>query len=168
MTYPDSTIVDESDNVIGQMQLYEAYRQEKIVRGAQVVLVNGKGEYLIQKRSQTVDSPGKWQESAGGHVDAGDGYIQAAHKELKEEIGVTGVELKELNYYFEEKLHGELRLRTWHKVFIGSYDGEFRLNSEVAEVRWISLGQLKEWVNEKPQDFLSNVPKIVELLDQTD
>ena len=50
---------------------------------------NERGEYLIQKRSQTVRSmPGMWA-STSGSVVAGEESLETAVREVREELGIT-------------------------------------------------------------------------------
>ena len=56
-----------------------------------IVRSNNKSGYdlLLQKRSACKDSnPGCWDISSAGHVGAGQGYLESAIRELKEELGI--------------------------------------------------------------------------------
>ena len=54
-----------------------------------VCLFNSKGQMLIQKRQDTKDRyPGCWDVSAGGFVQSGEESLQAARRELWEELGL--------------------------------------------------------------------------------
>ncbi len=56
---------------------------------------------LLQKRSAHVRSgAGKWDDSVAGHVDEGETYLEAATRELAEEIGVVNTDLEEVGYYY--------------------------------------------------------------------
>lgn len=51
---------------------------------------NGKLQVLLQKRSLNKDSyPGCYDISSAGHVPSGDGFLESALRELKEELGVS-------------------------------------------------------------------------------
>ena len=53
----------------------------------------GSHEVLLQKRSSRKDSfAGCYDISSAGHIPAGDGYLQSARRELKEELGITASE----------------------------------------------------------------------------
>ncbi|KRE96388.1 hypothetical protein ASG76_03215 [Nocardioides sp. Soil774] len=58
------------------------------MRFASVVLVDPRGWILLQERDEhpRID-PEKWG-LAGGHVDPGEDFVSAAHRELEEETGV--------------------------------------------------------------------------------
>jgi 16S rRNA (adenine1518-N6/adenine1519-N6)-dimethyltransferase len=150
----DITFVDENDNVIGHGPKREALEHGIAHRIARIFLLNSKGEILIQKRSSTVTSnPNKWDQSAAGHVDAGETYEEAAHRELKEEVGAEGVELKEVSKYFQEETDKRRRKR-FNTLYIGIYDGRVTPDGdEVSEVKWISPVALETWMKECPEEF---------------
>lgn len=51
----------------------------------------------MQKRALTKDeNPGYWDTSSSGHVNAGEDYLPAAHRELMEELGIDE-ELEEIS-----------------------------------------------------------------------
>ncbi|MDO8574308.1 MAG: NUDIX domain-containing protein, partial [bacterium] len=93
---PKTTFVDEEDNIIGYGTRTEALEKGIIYRIVQIFLFNSKRQLLIQKRSKNVRGGGKWDQSAGGRVDEGENYNEAARRELKEELGITSVPLREV------------------------------------------------------------------------
>ena len=53
------------------------------------ILVKPTEEVLVQRRADWKDSwPGRWDISSAGHVEAGSSEIDAAQRELKEELGL--------------------------------------------------------------------------------
>ena len=145
--------VDKDDNEIGVGPIREAHENGIIHRVVRVYLYNSKGELLLQKRGDHLHTnPGKWNESAAGHVDEGETYLQAAIREMEEEIGVTGVELNELKkIYTEEKQDKRKRFTT---LYNGTYDGEIHPDfDEVSEVRWIAPEDLRAEIAQHPDHF---------------
>ena len=54
------------------------------------LVLNAKGEILLQKRSPDKDiQPDKWDTSMGGHVDAGEAVEEALVREVGEELGIA-------------------------------------------------------------------------------
>jgi isopentenyldiphosphate isomerase len=85
--------VDEQDQVIGQAPRSECHGNPALVhRVAHVLVFDRSDRLLLQKRSMTKDiQPGRWDTSVGGHLDPGESYLEAACREMREELGVEGV-----------------------------------------------------------------------------
>ncbi|OGG72081.1 hypothetical protein A3A35_02330 [Candidatus Kaiserbacteria bacterium RIFCSPLOWO2_01_FULL_51_21] len=152
---PKAVFVDENDNVIGAGTPREAREKGIRHRIVRIFLLNAKGELLIQKRSENVVSnPNKWDHSAAGHVDEGEDYETAAYRELKEEVGVEGIPLREVTrYYMEETDEKEIKKR-FNALYRGIYDREMILDRrEVSEVKWVKLDELLAWIERRPEDF---------------
>ena len=116
-----------------------------------MLLFNSRGELLLQKRSIWKDrNPGRWDSSAAGHLDSGEGYLEAARRELREELGVEapGLELigrltpcEETGWEFIE-------------VFRGVHEGPFSpAPLEVETVAFFDKGDVVAWAAAAPQDF---------------
>ena len=150
------TFVDEKDNVIGAGTKQEAWYKGIAHRIARVFLFNSKGELLIQKRAEHIDSlPGRWDQSAAGHVDEGETYLEAAARELFEEVGVSGVELKEIIRVATDETDesGKIKKR-FSMLYTTTYNGEIKFNrGEVSEVKWIHPDDLNRLMDEHPDDF---------------
>ncbi len=83
-------IVDKDDEVIGQCLKSEIY--EKGLKNFRVVnafLLNSEGKLWIMRRTnKPALFPLSLDMSVGGHVKAGESYIQALERELKEELNL--------------------------------------------------------------------------------
>jgi len=84
--------VDENDNIIAAMPMFEAIEKGYIRRASRAYVFNESGKVLIQKRSKNVLKPLLFDVSMGGHVDEGETYTQAAERELQEEIGLSVIQ----------------------------------------------------------------------------
>jgi isopentenyldiphosphate isomerase len=73
--------VDEQDNILGSVTLDKAHLDGLLHRIAVVYLTNDLGQILIQERDD-----GRLDHSAAGHVDIGESYLEAAKRELAEEL----------------------------------------------------------------------------------
>lgn len=148
--------VDENDHVIGAGTKEQAWKNGDIHRIARLFVFNSGGELLVHKRSEKLDnSPGKWDQSAAGHVDEGEDYLEAAKRELKEELGIEEVELKEIGKFYQDEIDpdGKMKKR-FNMLYEGKHDGEINFNEdEVSEIRWIGLEELRRWMEENPEDF---------------
>lgn len=94
-------IVNEKDEVIGHATRAEVHGNPNLIhRSISVAVFNSRGELFLQKRSATKDTdPLKWTISCSGHVNSGDDYKNSAVRELKEELGISGVKLTFVSKY---------------------------------------------------------------------
>lgn len=139
-------LVNEQDEVIGQLDKVEAHLGSgKLHRAVSVFLFNQKGELLVQRRSQfKIVAACQWGNTICGNVRPGESYQECAVRRLKEELGITGVELDKigkLQYQVEfENGYSENEIDT---VFVGSFSGRTELNpEEVLTIDWIEFEKL--------------------------
>lgn len=80
-----------------------------------------RGDIVLQRRSMKKDThPGKWDLSAAGHVDAGEEIMEAAIRELQEELGVkaTSSDLRFLGVVKNIHQDDEVNDREFVHVFL--------------------------------------------------
>jgi len=95
-------------------------------QGAGVIVTNEKGQVLIGKGRD-----GTWQ-TPGGHVDPGEDYMEAAHRELREEAHIVADELHEVGHF---KSDGND-----NKVFhVCSYKGKVKDSDELENLMFVDL-----------------------------
>ncbi len=84
-------VLDESGAVTGVTKTKaEIHEQGLWHRSAHVWVYDSAGNILLQLRAKDKDSsPGLWDISAAGHVDAGETPEFAASREIAEEIGIS-------------------------------------------------------------------------------
>lgn len=151
--YTDVVIVDNHDRPIGAMQLPEAIKLGDIMRVSRVFIFNSKNELLLQKRSQHVFAPGLYSESAAGHVDSGENYIQAARRELKEELGIDANLQFVCHYYYEEKVN-DFSIKRFNNIYTAQSEGPFTTDpEEVESVEFFSPQELDHRILRSPHDF---------------
>lgn len=111
-------LVDENDQVIGEVLKSEANRNSKLLhREAGVLLFTDDKRLLLQRRSlKKLVQPGEWQITAAGHVTKGLTPLEAAHKELKEELGFD-TDLK----YVEKRLVAQANETHFTYHYLGKY-----------------------------------------------
>lgn len=160
------TIVDEKDVVIGAETRAAARQQGLRHRIVRVFLVNARGQILLQRRSLALnDNPGKWDQSVGGHVDEGEDYETAAMRETQEELGVTPTEFKNVGKFYTERPIDDGHIRRFNTVFVARHDGAVLPSpDEVAEVRWLSLKEIRDWHSAKPGDFTKSFNRALALI----
>lgn len=151
----DVTYVDENDNEIGSGLLKSAIEKGIAVRIARVFLQNSQGKILIQKRSENHPwLPGRWDHSASGHVDAGETYMEAAIRELQEEVGITNVKLSQSGKFYIVERGGFGMKKSFNMIFIGKFEGNVKIdNIEVTDYRWASPKDIKKEIKDNPDAF---------------
>ena len=129
-------------------------RAEGLWHAAGVVLVrSGDGNSVyVHLRTSTKDVfPSTWDCWAGGVVAAGETPLECAQRELAEELGVHGVELRPLFTHVYDKE----TIRCHNFAFEARWDGPFvHQPSEVAEGRWLTLEELRGWIEDPETAFV--------------
>ena len=156
-------VVVEFDKVIGQKPRSEVHAEGLKHRAVHVLVFNQENELFMQKRSKTKDTwPGAWDGSCTGHVDAGEDYREAAHRELQEELGWQPS--NELEFLFKLNPCEETG-QEFIEVYRVLGSGPFRLNTEEIEIgEWMDLLNLTQRVGFTPKRFSSAFRLVLERL----
>jgi isopentenyldiphosphate isomerase len=159
-------IVDENDIPIRGGTKFEAQTDGLWHRIVKIVLQDSTGNILLQRRGEHILSPGCWDFSASGHVDEGEDYLDAALRELAEEIGVSGITLHKIDSVKYDKTDKDGRIfRRFAVTYISQIDHDyaFRLEPiEVAEIRWFTLDEAKTLARISPETVTSGLRQIFE------
>ncbi len=135
--------IDENENDLGEVSVSKAHQEGLLHRISVVYLTNNKNQILIQKRDD-----GRFDHSAAGHVDAGESYLEAAKRELEEELGVRGVELTEIGDCSSKENGDKIRHR--FKVFQCRANPDKLNPDEVEEIFWAAPDEI--WDDMKGDD----------------
>ncbi|MGB9615755.1 MAG: NUDIX hydrolase [Desulfomonilaceae bacterium] len=82
-------VVDADDVVMGLASRREIHQQKLMHRAVHMFVFNSAGSLFVQRRSSQKDThPLKLDSSAAGHVDPGEDYVEAAARELYEELSL--------------------------------------------------------------------------------
>ena len=153
MEYLD--ILDNKGTKTGEVKSYDEAHQTGLVHKAvHVWLLNSKNELLIQKREMNRRAyPLYWDISAAGHISTGQTSIEAAQREVEEELGLKILE-SEFVYLFTLEEHIILNNGTYvnnefQDVFLVKKDidcSQIKLtDGEVEEVRFLNLEEFRKW-----------------------
>lgn len=138
-------VVDRDDNILGYKTRAECHSNKSLIhRVAHVAVFNNKGEILLQKRSLKKDLlPGYYTLSATGHVAKGEGYKDAALRELNEELGIS------LPVYYREKFIVETDQESeFVSLFTTQSEGPFKINKdELEEIKFFKKNELEKLIN---------------------
>lgn len=133
-------------------------------------------DVLLQKRSMDKDAyPGCYDISSAGHVSAGQDYLEAAYRELGEELGIHAEEgdLRFIGYHegrSEEVFHGK-PFRNHELAAVYLYEKEVEIEKlvlqeeEVESVRWFPFEECKEKAASGDKNFCI-FPKEMEMLEE--
>jgi isopentenyldiphosphate isomerase len=135
-------VVDEEDNILEYRTRYDCHHDKSLIhRAVGIVVVNAKGEILLQRRSMNKDiDGGKLDVAASGHVGKGESYEEAATREMKEEIGIEAdlTFVKKMIMHFSEETEYDVLFKTTH-------EGPFQTNkNEIDSVAFVSREELKQ------------------------
>ena len=85
--------------------------------------------------------PGKWDTAVGGHVDAGESILEALAREVREELGVTGADMKPLFVYpYRSTTEYEL-VNAYYAIYEGPITPD---PIEVDEGKFWSMDEIKD------------------------
>ena len=154
-TASGSVTVDEAHQAPGQLH-----------RAFSVFLRDADGRLLLQQRAATKTRfPLRWGNTCCGHPAPGEDVTVAAARRLVEEVGIGGVKLTEVgvfSYYAEDPASGRVEYEYDH-VLIGDMPvGRAILPDpdEVADVRWIALGDLRTALTEDGRSYAPWLPGV--------
>ena len=107
---PDLVIlVNENDEVLGEMEKMEAHRKGVLHRAISVLVFNSKGEWLLQQRAaHKYHSSLLWSNTACTHPMIGEDTIISAHRRLKEEMGMQSPLKKAFSFQYKAELDGDM------------------------------------------------------------
>ncbi|CAI0732186.1 MULTISPECIES: NUDIX hydrolase YfcD [Serratia] len=145
-------IVDEQNEVIAQSSRQQMRAQRLRHRATYIVVHDGMGKILVQRRTDIKDFyPGWLDATAGGVVQSGENVLDSARREAEEELGIAGVPFAEHGlFYFEEE-----QCRVWGALFSCVSHGPFALQEEeVVEVSWLTPEEITARCDEFTPDSL--------------
>lgn len=147
-------VVNDQDEVIGQLARREVHRQGLKHRAVHVLVFNRAGQVFLQKRSLLKDTwPGAWDSSASGHLDTGEDYDTCAVRELREEIGLRLTAPPERLFKIDacEETGQEF---CW--VYRVNHEGPFELDpKEVERGEWLTPETVTRRIAENPGNYAS-------------
>ncbi|MFH0948862.1 MAG: NUDIX domain-containing protein [Candidatus Aenigmatarchaeota archaeon] len=131
-------IVDENDKIIGKASRKECHTKGLWHRAVHILIINSKGEILLQKRCMKKDLyKGYWTDAASGHVDSGENYEETAKREMVEELGIS---IKLENLFDCKQYTGNDN--EFIRVFLGRHNGSFRINKD--EIEFVEFFSFEE------------------------
>jgi len=148
-------LVDERDRPIGTAPKLEAHRLGRLHRAFSVLVHDGAGNLLLQKRhAAKYHSGGLWTNACCGHPRPGEDTFAAARRRLEEEMGFQCT-LSPLGalVYRADVGEGLVEHELVH-LFAGIYRGAVRPDAQEAEdYAWRPLAEVRREAVAAPQRF---------------
>ena len=153
-------IVDKNDCIIGQATRRHIHQKKLLHRSAHILVFNSQKKLYLQKRALCKDeSPGLWDTSSAGHVNAGETYDECAHRELFEELRIKAILLPFIKIPACEETHWE------HiQVYSCTTDDLILINSEeISEGIFFDLPDIQKKISMNPTQFTPSFKLIFRL-----
>ena len=140
----------------------QVHREGLWHKSAHIWVTNTHGRILLQRRAPDKDThPGLWDISAAGHLSAGDSSIDAAVREIREELGLVIAPSRVIFRFTDREEHTSRNItdREFHDVFtLVITDDEAELISpdpvELCDVRWLTIDEFGKELNASPELFV--------------
>lgn len=142
----------KTGEVVTRKEVHEKGLWHRIVV---IAIIDKEGHILMQQRAKDKETnPGKWDVSVAGHVSAGQTSIEAAIREVKEEIGID-LEEKDLQY--------KLTYQTGRKVKDHFYANHI-FDVYLVKTKVIDVSKIKIQESEVEQVKLCNLEEVQHML----
>jgi isopentenyl-diphosphate delta-isomerase type 1 len=141
-------IVNDEDLIIDRQMRSTAHQLGLQHRGVHVFLFTPDGKMLVQKRSaDRVTSPSMLDCSVSEHVRAGENYLDAAIRGMKEEMGITGVDVRPLVKF---RMSYGVNDNEISVLYEGTIDSALVLFDpiEVESIQYLKMDELKEMLKD--------------------
>lgn len=144
-------IVDKQDKLIGRDTRKKVHDDFSIHRGVHVLILNAKGELLLQKRSLNKDYyPGFFDISVGAQVAACESYLESAFRETKEELGFQPQKLIKICDYQSYST----RQKENRRLFFCRFKGPFEIDkNEVEFIKFFPPETIKKEIESNKKQF---------------
>jgi isopentenyl-diphosphate delta-isomerase len=148
-------LVDEDDREVGLAPKLAAHAQGLRHRAISAIVLDRRGRMLLQRRAEAkYHSGGLWTNACCTHPRPGEAVAEAAHRRLKEELGVD-CELKFAlrTHYRSDVGNGLIEDEIVH-MFVGFYDGAVTPDpAEVSGYDWLSRAELRQRMAAQPEAY---------------
>src|SRR3989338_6341153 len=139
MTEEMLDVVDEDDRVIKVTSSDDARRRNLRTRASHIIIMDRKGNLLIQKRAAGKKIyPSLWEIGVGETIQTGESYESAAIRGMSEELNLT-ISMKNIKFLCDYKFEDEITKRIWkiYSCILPSHDVTMQ-EDEISEIKWIS------------------------------
>lgn len=153
--------VDEKDNVLGEITREKAHQEGLLHRVVVIYVVNDKGEIVVNERAK---GERRLDHSSAGHVDVGESYLDAAKRELEEELGIAGIELKEIGYAeAQDKKENIYDCKHMFRAYVCEAAPVKLKEDEVKSVFWANSKEIYEDMQVNPEKYTGGFKSTLKL-----
>lgn len=148
-------VVNEHDEQLGTIEKMEAHEKGVLHRAFSIFLLNDNNELLLQQRADSkYHSAGLWTNTCCSHPMPGENTIQAAHRRLKEELGIEADLRAAFNFTYLANVGGGLTEHEYDHVYVGRHNGDCNPDpNEVKAYKYLTLPEIAEWIKQEPAAF---------------
>lgn len=154
-------LLDDNGKVVGTVDKAIAHRDGLWHRSVHVWIINDNSEILLQHRcSEKSFFPNVWDCSFAGHIGAGEGSLETAVREGKEEIGLD-IDASELDFVYTNKeklVYGKTVSNEFVDIYLLKKNIDLSKQAlqkeEVDGLKWIKLQQFFEMIEEGDESLL--------------
>jgi isopentenyl-diphosphate delta-isomerase type 1 len=155
MTTEFLDVVNDDDVVLRRETRKAVHENGWLHRGAHVFLFDAGGRMLVQKRSaDRASAPSLLDCSVSEHVQSGEGYLEAAIRGMREEMGVEGVELTRLAKFRMEYGVNDDEISELYEGRVDPAQVTFD-PVEIESIQFVRLEELKSMLEDKPATLCS-------------
>lgn len=148
-------LVDRHDRDIGTAEKLEAHRKGWLHRAFSVFVFNSEGQLLLQQRHPAkYHSGGLWSNTCCSHPRPGEPVDAAAHRRLREEMGIACALERISHFVYKTALDDDLYEHEVDHVLVGTFDGDPTPSRyEVSDWRWADVAALRRELDAHPDRF---------------
>ncbi|MFQ6046363.1 MAG: isopentenyl-diphosphate Delta-isomerase [Gemmatimonadales bacterium] len=148
-------LVDERDRERGSSPKLAAHVVGELHRAFSVFVFDPQGRLLLQRRALgKYHSAGLWSNTCCGHPRPGEPVAKAAHRRLREEMGIDCLLRPAFDFIYRAELENGLIEHEYDHVFVGRFAGVPAPNpDEVAEWRWASVSAVTAELESEPARY---------------
>ncbi|TCC89171.1 isopentenyl-diphosphate Delta-isomerase [Pedobacter frigiditerrae] len=148
-------LVDKYDNEIGLMPKMQAHIEGELHRAFSIFIFNSKGQLLLQQRAfGKYHSGGKWTNTCCSHPRLGESNLAAAHRRLKEEMGMSCELSYGFNFIYKASVNEGILEHEFDHVYFGISDDLPEINTEeVSDYKYLAIEDLAQDLSHKPDSY---------------
>ena len=145
-------VVDSEDRVITSARRDEVHQKGLRHRAVHVLIFDGDWQFFFQKRALYKESsPGLWDSSVAGHVDAGESYDQCCLREVAEEVGLVIKKVPMRLFKLPATPITDMEFSWIYRL-----DTVVPLVPDYVEMErgaWFSVNAVDQWIEKRPEEM---------------